>query len=182
MTTNLTLIREALKGCEEISLPSDLEKNCRIKYITIKDDSELFYQGGIFKYFGNNKIILSNSGKTWSVPFKILHKDGSLKYKPRFFIVKEEETCSEEKKELDKIIQAQQDVIEKMTQQIHQLEIKKTELHNEKIDYETMLQKQRYELKEKDMYVKTQDEKIHQYIDVIKKLQYYYNSHPLNNH
>ena len=56
MTTDISSIRKSLKNCEEISLPCDLEKGCIIKYITLKDGNEVFYQGGKYAYMGNKKI------------------------------------------------------------------------------------------------------------------------------
>ena len=49
------------------------------------------------------KIILENSGKVWSVPIHKYNKDGTTKYKSRFFTLQEENdiTCTKEKKHVE---------------------------------------------------------------------------------
>jgi len=179
MTTDISCIRNSLRHCEEISPPCPIDKGCIIKYITLKDGNEAFYQGGSFKYMGNKKIVLENKGQTWSVPTCLYDKDGSIKYSPRFFVESATKTCTKDIDKLNSIIQAQQDVIEKMTDQIKQLELKKHSLHEQQTRYEELLQKQRYEIKDKDVFIRKNQNKIKQYEQIIRKLQYYYESHPL---
>jgi hypothetical protein len=180
MSTDIGLIRNALQNCEEITLPCDLKKNCILKYITLKDGNEAFYQGGHFKHMGNQKIFLSNGNKTWSVPIKMFTKDGKVLYKPRFFIEKETSECSDDIKELNTIISTQQSVIEKMTKQIKYKEIEKQKYKQKHDTYEKLLQDQRYEIKDKDLLLKQQEQRMKDYESLIRKLQYYYQSHPLN--
>ena len=46
MTTDLNTIKQSLQNCEEVSLPFKFPIKCWIKYITLKDDDEFFYEGG----------------------------------------------------------------------------------------------------------------------------------------
>ena len=48
MSTDLSIIRESLKHCEEVTLPYKFPPKCWIKYITIKGEDEAFYEGGIY--------------------------------------------------------------------------------------------------------------------------------------
>ena len=47
MSQDIKHIREQLKSCEEVDSPYDIRIGQRVKYITLEDASELFYEGGI---------------------------------------------------------------------------------------------------------------------------------------
>ena len=181
MTTDISVIRKSLENCIEIIPPCDIQKGSIIKYITLKLNNECFYTGGTYKSMAHNKIILENSGKVWSVPMHKYNKDGTIKYKSRFFILQEETdiTCTKEKKHLETIITSQQDVIKKMTSQLKELEEHKKTIQETITKYEQLLQNHVYTIKKKDLEIQSLHEKLLKYEDVIKKLQYYYKSHPL---
>ena len=108
-------IKKELIGFEEIELPYQLTNNCYIKYITLKDDEEFFFTGGFFVKMGFDKIILKKDKEIKTVPTVYKNPCGEILYKTRFFLLEEEEECLKDKKELEKIIKTQQDIIEKMT-------------------------------------------------------------------
>ena len=78
----------------------------------------------------NDKILLSNGGRSWSVPINVKDKKGEIIYKSRFFVDKgfDEEKDTEEVIELKSIIKSQQDIIDKIS---NSLKIKSDE--NEKM-------------------------------------------------
>ena len=63
MSQDITYIKKQLHGHEEIDSPFDISIGSLVKYITLKDDSEYFYEGGEYKGMGDNMIILVNKGK-----------------------------------------------------------------------------------------------------------------------
>ena len=69
---------------------------------------------------GDNKIVLKNKTKTEHVPLILKNPDGYVLYKTRLFVVNEDENKCEGKKkeEYEKIIQNQQQIIEKMNLQL----------------------------------------------------------------
>ena len=108
-------IKKELIGFEEIELPCQLTPNCYIKYITLKDDEEFFFTGGNFVRMGFDKMILKKDKEIKSVPTTYKNPCGEILYRTRFFLLEGEEECLKDKKELEKIINTQQDIIEKMT-------------------------------------------------------------------
>ena len=63
------------------------------------------------------------SGKCTIICFQ-KNSDGEITYRSRFFILNEEnKECEEDKRELQKVVVAQQKIIQKMTQKIHDLEL-----------------------------------------------------------
>ena len=136
---NITLIKKELKGCQELEYPYKcLLNNCYLKYITLKDNEELFYQGGNFIRMGFDKIILKNKGKTWGVHTVFRDADGNILYKTRFFIKNEIKECEKTNSELKKVVKNQQEIIEKMSHKLNSYE-------QEIMKYKTILQK--YKLK-----------------------------------
>ena len=127
MIQDIPTIKKHLVGCDEVELPYKFGHNCFIKYITLKggpDGDESFYPGGRFVRYKGEKMLLSNNGREWSVPLHYKNCDGEITYRSRFFILNEEnKECEEEKRELQKVVIAQQKVIQKMTQKIHDLEL-----------------------------------------------------------
>ena len=134
MIQDINTIKKHLIGCDEVELPYHFPRKCFIKYITLKDgpeSDESFYLGGRFVRFKGEKMLLSNNGREWSVPLHYKNSDGEITYRSRFFILNEEnKECEEEKRELQKVVVAQQKVIQKMTQKIHDLELELVQIKN----------------------------------------------------
>ena len=120
MSQDISYIRKAIRSCEEVDSPYDIKIGQHVKYITLKDNSEFFYEGGIYSMMGDNKIILKNKTKTEHVPLILKNPDGYVLYKTRLFVVNQDENKCEGKKkeEYEKIIQNQQQIIEKMNLQL----------------------------------------------------------------
>ena len=118
MLKDIILIKRELEGFEEIEFPYPLKPGIVVKYITAKDDEESFFTGGKFVKMGNEKIYLTNGGPNWTVPIKVRDDECNIQYESRFFIPSKEDVKPKEVIELEKIIKAQQDVIEKMTETI----------------------------------------------------------------
>ena len=130
MIKDISEIKKHLKECVEIELPYPFEKEVYIKYITLKDKEESFYLGGKYIRLLNDKILLSNGGKSWTVPINVKDKKGEIIYRSRFFVEKgfEKDKDTEEVIELKSIIKSQQDIIDKIS---NSLKIKSDE--NEKM-------------------------------------------------
>jgi len=118
MSQNISLIKKELQNYEEVDSAFNIKTGDRVKYITLKDGSEYFYTGGIYQRMGDNRIILKSGGSTIYVPLTIANKDGSILYKTRMFIETKEECGGKQKEEYEKIIHAQQQIIEKMNLQL----------------------------------------------------------------
>ena len=118
MLQDINLIRKELEGFEEIEFPYPLRPGIIVKYITAKNDEESFFIGGKFVKMGNEKVYLSNGGPNWTVPTKVRDNECNIQYESRFFIPSVEDVKPKKVIELEKIIKAQQDVIEKMTETI----------------------------------------------------------------
>ena len=130
MIKDISEIKKHLKECVEIELPYPFEKEVYIRYITLKDKEESFYLGGKYIRLLNDKILLSNGGKSWTVPINVKDKKGEIIYRSRFFVEKgfEKDKDTEEVIELKSIIKSQQDIIDKIS---NSLKIKSDE--NEKM-------------------------------------------------
>ena len=147
--TDLGIIRNSLKNCEEVTLPYKFTKNCRIKYITIKGEDEAFYEGGLFLKMGNQKVILKNGKSTLRIPTYIKSDDGEIIYRSRFFIDTQfTSECEINKNKLEKTVQAQQIVIEKMSKQIKILEESKQKMLSDHYEMTSLLQDKEDEIKE----------------------------------
>ena len=184
MIKDISIIRKELDGYEEVVLPYGFTKDCSIKYITLKNkdniEEESFYKGGGFISLGNDCIILKKKHRTWSVPICKRNKDGSIRYSTRFFVKSEEgEQCSQKVKELNEVIQYQQNIIEKLTEKLKDIELIKYQITEEKKTYEDLLQQNRFNLKHISIENREKDEKIKKYEDIIKKLA---NSHQMFTH
>ena len=119
MIKDIKLIKKHLENCVEIELPYPLESNIMIKYITLMDDEESFFTGGRYVRMLNDKILLSNSGKSWAVPTLLKDKKGNIIYESRFFVDKDfEKKEDKDVKELKSIIHSQQEVIKKLSHQV----------------------------------------------------------------
>jgi len=117
MSQDLSFIKKELKNCSELDSYDDLDIGNHVKYITIKNNNEYFYTGGIYKKLGDNKIILQNKSRKWTVPLNYKNKGGEIIYKTRLF-VESDNKCENNAKEYEKIIKAQQEIIEKLNIQL----------------------------------------------------------------
>ena len=116
---DIKLIQQHLEGCVEIEMPYPLKENILIKYITLKDGEESFYTGGRYVRMLNERVLLSNTGRSWSVPTLLRDKKGDIIYTSRFFVEKDFENKEDkEVKELKSIINSQQEVIKKLSYQV----------------------------------------------------------------
>tara|TARA_B100000963_G_C22529508_1_gene626933 strand:+ start:567 stop:1106 length:540 start_codon:yes stop_codon:yes gene_type:complete len=177
MIKNIALMRKELEGFEQVPDPLELKKGCQVKYLILKNEEQCLCKGGKFVNLGNNCVILKNKSRSWSVPISELNPDGSVKHQTIFFTKEEsEENCDKQVQELQDIIRYQQSIIEKMTKTITELEIQKKHLTHEKIEYEELLQQNRYNMKEICIESREKDKKIEQYEGVIQKLA---NSHQM---
>tara|TARA_Y100001958_G_scaffold151290_1_gene136058 strand:- start:1615 stop:2064 length:450 start_codon:yes stop_codon:yes gene_type:complete len=144
MIQDIDKIKKEIKNHIEIDILFPLKPGTNVKYITLKDNEESFYIGGLFVRKGNEKIFLSQSGKTWAVPTKIRDNNNFVLYNSRFFIhkdnLKKTEIKKKEDKELEKIIESQQQVINKMTAQI--------------IKYQKDINKKNERIKKLETYIK----------------------------
>ena len=98
---------------------------------------------------GDHKIFLINKGKRLCAPTCVRSDEGDILYKSRFFIDPVKTTdCvfggDKEKEELEKVVSAQQKVIQKMSQQLkiledkaHEIQIENYDLHGELKDKDT---------------------------------------------
>ena len=119
MITDINVIKKHLVDHVEIELPYPLERNIMIKYITMKDGEQSFYTGGRFINMLNEKIILSNAGRSWAVPTVVKDKKGNVVYESRFFVHKDfEKKEDKDTKEIESVISSPQEVIKKLSQQV----------------------------------------------------------------
>ena len=94
-------IKKELKGYEEIDITYPLNRKCYLKYITLHDNQEKFYDGGYFYKMGFDKIILKNNDNKIK-GIQTIYKDnnGNIIYKSLFFLRNNElEECEKDKKE-----------------------------------------------------------------------------------
>lgn len=126
MSQDLTEIKKQLKNCEEVDTIYDIKIGQKVKYITIKNGDEYFYEGGEYVKMGDNKIVLKNNSKYEYVPLVIHNKDGYTVYRTRLFVVDPQKEMvgggvnqtDDSSKEYEKIIKTQQNIIEKMNLQL----------------------------------------------------------------
>ena len=113
-------IKKELIDFEEININYPLNKNCYIKYITLKDNNEFFYDGGYFEKYGFDKIILKKNKKFFSVPISYKDENGEIIYKSRLFLkTKNDNINFNQKTEYEKIIKKQQEIIEKLSKKLN---------------------------------------------------------------
>ena len=120
MIKDIKIIKKLLKDHVEVEIPYPFKEGVEIKYITMKDGEQYFSTGGRYVKMLNKKILLQNSGKSWSIPTELCNKEGDIIYKSRFFVHKDFDKESDSKKvsELESIIESQQEVIKKLSQQV----------------------------------------------------------------
>ena len=141
MSTDIEHIRNSLQQCEEVSLPYKFTPKCWIKYITLKNDDEHFYEGGEYIGMGDHKIIISEGGRYKHIPTCTRTDDGEVIYTSRFFIdPRKLPACEKEKGDLLKTIKAQQQVVKRSSEQIKLLEEKSNEYQTDNYELRTELQ------------------------------------------
>lgn len=126
MSQDISYIKNQLKNCEELDSPYDIKIGDKVKYITIKNGEEYFFDGGIYVKMGDNKIVLKVNSKYEYVPLIQQNKEGFIVYRTRLFVVNKEKTmdgggkkCSDkDANEYEKIIKTQQNIIEKLNLQL----------------------------------------------------------------
>ena len=139
---DISEIKKELLGFEEIELPHILKKDkSYLKYITIINDEEFFFDGGYFQRMGNEKIFFKKGKQYKNIQTVYKKPCGEILYKTRFFLLEEEKECLKDKKELEKIIKTQQDVIEKMTQKLEKSITLLTEEKEKNVKYENYIRK-----------------------------------------
>jgi len=112
MTTNISTIKNELKGFEEVEIPYIFIKGEPVKYITMKLDEELFYIGGNFVRMGNERIVINNGGSQWSFRTRLRNNNNDITYHSRIFVKKDYiSDDSIEVKEYQKIVETQQKII-----------------------------------------------------------------------
>lgn len=182
MIKDISKIREYLDGYVEVELPYDFEKNSPIQYITCEYDKEgniscdTFYPNCKFLRRCNDIILLESNTLIKRVPIYKRDKEGNIIYQSRFFIkeeVDELKECENDKSELLKTIEYQQNIIEKCSERIKNLELDKHETYDKVSTYEDLLQQGRYKLKELSIENRDLKSKIDHYEELIPKL---YNS------
>ena len=192
MIQDIARIQEELEGYSEVTIPYEFPLGLHIKYITHKsrrgkggenkEDEESFFPGGEYTGKGDNCVFLKNSYKRWRVPLHVFTKDGQIRYTTRFFVPTNTDNgpcqTSEEVSELYDTIRYQQEIIEKMAQEIHETRLINQSLQEDKQTYEEMLQKSRYQLKEMCVAGRDKDAQIETYQQIIQRLSV---SHPLMN-
>ena len=121
---DIVKIKEELNSHLKVELPYTFERDTHIKYLTLKDNDELFYRGGKFCYQKGNNIHLTNCGRKWVVPINFYDSDGEITYTTTFFIRDEDitEDSSKDNKRKDEIIITQQEIIKKLTKKVKELE------------------------------------------------------------
>jgi len=182
MIKDISKIREYLEGYVEVELPYEFNKGSPIQYITCEYDKEgniscdSFYPNCKFLRRCNDIILLESNTLIKRVPIYKRDKEGNITYQSRFFIkeeVDELKECENDKSELLKTIEYQQNIIEKCSERIKTLELDKHETYDKVSTYEDLLQQGRYKLKELSIENREMQEKINHYEELIPKL---YNS------
>tara|TARA_Y100001970_G_scaffold172484_1_gene210805 strand:- start:179 stop:571 length:393 start_codon:yes stop_codon:yes gene_type:complete len=124
MSQDLSYIKKELEKCEEIEDPFELKKGDIVKYITLVDGSEFFYDGGKYSGMTDNAICINCKNKTENITISYFSKEGKPLYNTRFFVLNKECIPGKEKNEYEKIIKNQQKIIEVLTKKNKILEKK----------------------------------------------------------
>ena len=86
MSQDIRYIKQQLKTCEEVDSPYDIKIGDHVKYITLKDESEFFYEGGTYLRMGDNKITLKDGSKYIYVPLVFKKDNGYILYRTRLLL------------------------------------------------------------------------------------------------
>ena len=124
MSQDLSYIKKQLEGCEEVDSIYDIKIGQIVKYITIKNNEEYFFDGGNYVKMGDNKIVLKIGSKYEYVPLIHYNKGGYTVYRTRLFVKDNSKNMKgggkecKSSEEYEKIIKTQQEIIEKMNVQL----------------------------------------------------------------
>ena len=123
MSQDLSYIKKQLEGCEEVDSIYDIKIGQIVKYITIKNNEEYFFDGGNYVKMGDNKIVLKIGSKYEYVPLIHYNKGGYTVYRTRLFVKdnsKNMKGCGKECKSnnMKRLLKTQQEIIEKMNVQL----------------------------------------------------------------
>ena len=124
MSQDINYIKRVLQSYEEVDSPYDIKIGQRVKYISIDGEDEYFYEGGTYSKMGDNKIILKDGARSITVPLLYQNKEGHTIYRTRLFVEDENKMVgggklnTKDAQEYEKIIHAQQKIIEKMNLQL----------------------------------------------------------------
>ena len=183
MIKDISKIREYLDGYVEVEMPYEFIKDSPIQYITcqMNDEGEIscesFYPNCKFIQRCNDMIILEYNTLKKRVPICRCDKEGNITYQSRFFIPEKNDDelieCNKDKNELNKTIEYQQNIIEKLIERVKLLELDKHELKEKNTTYEELLQEGRYKLKGLSIENREMKDKLDHYEELIPKL---YNS------
>ena len=174
MIKDITKIHRELQGFHEIELPYEFPPQIHIKYITLKDEEESFYIGGMYQSMGHNCLFLKHKSKTWKVPLYLYTKQGQIRYTTRLFIpdktdphqgIQETDIA-----ELQATVDYQQTIIERLTETLKDKEDLQKELISDKQTYEELLQPNRYHLKQLSLDIRDKDKEIQKYKQVIQMI------------
>ena len=121
MITDINRINKELNGFEEVESVYDIHSNAYVKYLTLKDNREAFYLGGVYLKMGDNKIYLYNGGNTWCIPLFYKRKNASIYYRTRLFIKDNRINNVIDASELQSTIDKQQDIINKLLLKKHSI-------------------------------------------------------------
>ena len=119
MSQDLQYIRKQLTDCEEVDSPFDIETKSIVKYITLNEGEEYFYDGGTYVGMKDNRMILQLPNRRSYVPLFLHNPDGTILYRTRLFV--QESLDTKEETHLQSIIQTQQSVIDKLTESIQKV-------------------------------------------------------------
>ena len=124
MSQDLSYIKGELECCEEIEDIFELKKGDNVKYITLDNGSEFFYDGGEYIRMIDNAVCIKDiNNKVINVTISYLNKKGEILYNTRFFVVTKEEYMNKKDiVEYKKIIKTQQKINEKLTKKNNILE------------------------------------------------------------
>ena len=117
MSQDIDYIKKEIRKCEEVISPFDLKKGDIVRYITLDNGVEYFYDGGEYIGMSENRIQLK--GK--NVPIVFMNNEGEVLYRTRFF-VKNDNEMSGVIKEYEEIISNQQRIIDTLTRWIKKLD------------------------------------------------------------
>ena len=180
MIQDITRIQEELEGFQEVEMPFTFPKEIHIKYLTVTDkDGESFYPGGTFQGIGNHCLYLKDGYKRWSVPTKLFHKDGLVRYTTRFFVPKDSsniQECRQDVRELQETVMYQQELVDKLVNRLKTVEEERSDASGKLMTYESLIRESQDKMREMSHAIKDQDKQLHTYKKIIKQLS---QSHPL---
>tara|TARA_Y100001935_G_scaffold255363_2_gene267964 strand:- start:5425 stop:5820 length:396 start_codon:yes stop_codon:yes gene_type:complete len=122
MSQDLSYIKKELENCEEIEDLFELKKGDIVKYITLNEGSEFFYDGGNYIRMIDNAVCIQCGKTIKNVTINYFNKEGEPLYKSRFFLQVKECIGEKEIIEYEKIIKNQQKIIEVLTKKNKALE------------------------------------------------------------